>query len=81
MASRAPASLIMRTIFFDVCRAPANRRSGMIALPSIAAAVLAECCMRRRFGTLWGRRLDEGAADIVIADDTRFRNGTPECWL
>jgi len=74
---RSKASRIMRTIFFDVV--PRTSES------SIRMSV----CLRSRRG--WPMlhahaefahalgRLDEGTADIVVADDASS-NGTPECW-
>src|SRR6202023_392548 len=66
--SRAPASRIMRTIFFDVVPRTSESSIRMMRLPSIAAR-LAECFIRTPSSRALGA---EGLADLIhrpAADD------------
>ena len=61
----------MRTIFFEVVPRTSESSIRMMRLPSIAAR-LAECFMRTPNSRIALGRLDEGAADIVVADDAEL---------
>jgi hypothetical protein len=85
--SRAPASRIICTIFTEVVPRTMESSTSTMRLPATTAR-LALCLSRTPSADLLGR-LDEGAADIVVADDAELegdagglreaeRAGTPE---
>ena len=61
----------MRTIFFEVVPRTSESSIRMMRLPSIAARLALCFMLHAEFADRLGR-LDEGAADIVVADDAEL---------